>query len=172
MMTLVTHVHLKEGAAREWDATMRTRLSAAKKRPGWVGAQLLRQADKPDRRVIVGTIPAVPLAAGRSGDRVTARGAHSRAPRPPATPSAHGRPGAGPVTGDPDRREYPRSRSGGHRADDRGGPFRDGTTPAPPGPGTGPPCRDVGRLTEMGAPDDLLAEQGHYARVVGGQLVL
>ena len=27
---------------------------------------------------------------------------------------------------------------------------------------------DGGRLTEMGAPDDLLAEQGYYARVVGG----
>ena len=55
MMTVVTHVHLKEGAGREWDAAMRTRLSAAKKRPGWVGGQLLRQSDKPDRRVIVGT---------------------------------------------------------------------------------------------------------------------
>jgi ATP-binding cassette subfamily B protein/subfamily B ATP-binding cassette protein MsbA len=31
---------------------------------------------------------------------------------------------------------------------------------------------DRGRLTEMGAPDDLLAEQGYYARVVGGQLDL
>ena len=29
---------------------------------------------------------------------------------------------------------------------------------------------DNGRLTEMGAPEDLLAEQGYYARVVGGQL--
>jgi len=55
MMTIVTHVHLKEGAGREWDAAMRTRLSAAKKRPRWVGGQLLRPADKPDRRVIVGT---------------------------------------------------------------------------------------------------------------------
>ena len=55
MMTIVTHVHLKEGAGRDWDAAMRTRLSAAKKRPGWVGGQLLRPADKPDRRVIVGT---------------------------------------------------------------------------------------------------------------------
>jgi hypothetical protein len=53
MMTIVTHVHLKEGAGNEWDAAMRTRLSAAKQRPGWVGGQLLQQADKPDRRVIV-----------------------------------------------------------------------------------------------------------------------
>jgi heme-degrading monooxygenase HmoA len=55
MMTIVTHVHLKEGAGPDWDAAMRTRLSAAKKQPGWVGGQLLRQSDKPDRRVIVGT---------------------------------------------------------------------------------------------------------------------
>jgi len=55
MMTIVTHVHLKEGAGGEWDIAMRTRLSAAKKRPGWVGGQLLRPSDKPDRRVIVGT---------------------------------------------------------------------------------------------------------------------
>jgi heme-degrading monooxygenase HmoA len=55
MMTIITHVHLKEGAGPEWDSAMRTRLSAAKKRPGWVGGQLLRQSDKPDRRVIVGT---------------------------------------------------------------------------------------------------------------------
>ena len=31
---------------------------------------------------------------------------------------------------------------------------------------------DNGRLTEIGAPEDLLAEQGYYARVVGGQLAL
>jgi ABC-type multidrug transport system fused ATPase/permease subunit len=28
---------------------------------------------------------------------------------------------------------------------------------------------DDGRLTEMGAPEDLLEQQGYYARVVGGQ---
>jgi heme-degrading monooxygenase HmoA len=55
MMTIVTQVHLKEGAGRDWDATMRTRLSAAKKASGWVGGQLLRPADKPDRRVMFGT---------------------------------------------------------------------------------------------------------------------
>ena len=55
MMTIVTQVYLKEGAGPEWDSAMRTRLSAAKKRPGWVGGQLLGLADKPDRRVIVGT---------------------------------------------------------------------------------------------------------------------
>jgi heme-degrading monooxygenase HmoA len=68
MMTIVTHVHLKEEAAgREWDTAMRMRLSAAKKRPGWVGGQLLRQSDKPDRRVIVGTWRTRPT--GRLGTR-------------------------------------------------------------------------------------------------------
>ena len=55
MMTIVTHVHLREGAGRDWDDAMRKRLSAARKVSGWVGGQLLRPADKPDRRVIVGT---------------------------------------------------------------------------------------------------------------------
>jgi heme-degrading monooxygenase HmoA len=54
-MTIVTHAHLKEAAGPEWDGAMRTRLLAAKKRPGWLGGQLLRPSDKPDRRVIVGT---------------------------------------------------------------------------------------------------------------------
>jgi heme-degrading monooxygenase HmoA len=55
MLTIVTHVHLREGAGRDWDAAMRARLSAARKVSGWVGGQLLRSADKPDRRLIVGT---------------------------------------------------------------------------------------------------------------------
>jgi heme-degrading monooxygenase HmoA len=55
MMTIITHIHLKEGAEREWDTAMRARLSAAKKRPGWVGGQLLRSTDNRDRRVLVGT---------------------------------------------------------------------------------------------------------------------
>jgi heme-degrading monooxygenase HmoA len=55
MMTIVTHVHLNEGAGQEWDAAMRTRLAAARKRAGWVGGQLLRPDDKAARRVIIGT---------------------------------------------------------------------------------------------------------------------
>jgi hypothetical protein len=71
MMTIVTHVHLKEGAGGEWDTAMRTRLSATKKRPRWVGGQLLRQSDKPDRRVIVGTWRTRPPAARRIGERTS-----------------------------------------------------------------------------------------------------
>src|SRR5262245_28175949 len=55
MNTIVTHVHLKPGAGRDWDAIMNKRLTAATTRPGWVGGQLLRPVDKEDRRVIVGT---------------------------------------------------------------------------------------------------------------------
>src|SRR5262245_58307496 len=55
MKTIVTHVPLKPGAGRDWDAVMRKRLAAARKRPGWIGGQLLRPTDKVDRRVIVGT---------------------------------------------------------------------------------------------------------------------
>ena len=55
MMTIVTHVHLRQGTGPDWDAAMRTRLSVARKASGWVGGQLLRPAEKPDRRVIVGT---------------------------------------------------------------------------------------------------------------------
>src|SRR5438128_9446456 len=55
MMTIVTHVRLREGAGRDWDAAMRTRVSAARKRSGGGGGELLRPADKTDRRVIVGT---------------------------------------------------------------------------------------------------------------------
>ena len=55
MMTIVTHVHLREGAGRDWDAVIRARLTAARKASGWVGGQLLRPADRPDRRVIIGT---------------------------------------------------------------------------------------------------------------------
>jgi heme-degrading monooxygenase HmoA len=55
MKTIVTHVHVRPGAGRDWDAVMRKRLSAARLRPGWVGGQLLRPVDKEDVRVIVGT---------------------------------------------------------------------------------------------------------------------
>jgi heme-degrading monooxygenase HmoA len=55
MVTIVTHVQLREGAEGEWDVAMRKRLAAAKKQPGWVGGQLLQSVDQPNRRVIVGT---------------------------------------------------------------------------------------------------------------------
>jgi heme-degrading monooxygenase HmoA len=55
MMTIVTHVSLKEGAEPEWDATMRERLAAAADKPGWISGQLLMPLLRLNRRVIVGT---------------------------------------------------------------------------------------------------------------------
>jgi heme-degrading monooxygenase HmoA len=55
MMTIVTDIHLKQGAENRWDSTMRTRMAAAEHHPGWVAGQLLSPADEPLKRVIVGT---------------------------------------------------------------------------------------------------------------------
>ncbi len=55
MMTIVTHVTLKEGTEPEWDAAMRTRLAAVRGRPGWIGTQLLIPSDVLHKRIIVGT---------------------------------------------------------------------------------------------------------------------
>jgi heme-degrading monooxygenase HmoA len=55
MMTVITRLTLKPGAADEWDQTMNDRLKAAEDQPGWIGGQLLQPVDEPDARVIVGT---------------------------------------------------------------------------------------------------------------------
>jgi heme-degrading monooxygenase HmoA len=55
MMTIVTHVTLKEGIEPEWDVAMRERLAAATDKPGWIAGQLMMPLDHLNRRVIVGT---------------------------------------------------------------------------------------------------------------------
>ncbi len=55
MLTIVTDVHLKEGAEDQWDSIMRERLSAAATQPGWIGGQMLQPTDRPSDRIIVGT---------------------------------------------------------------------------------------------------------------------
>ena len=55
MMTIVTHVRLKQGAEPEWDAAMRERLAAATDKPGWISGQLVMPLDHLDRRIIIGT---------------------------------------------------------------------------------------------------------------------
>jgi heme-degrading monooxygenase HmoA len=55
MMTIVTHVTLKQGSEPDWDGAMRERLTAAAARSGWIGGLLLMPLDKLNRRVIVGT---------------------------------------------------------------------------------------------------------------------
>jgi heme-degrading monooxygenase HmoA len=54
MMTIVTHVTLKDGTEPDWDAVMRERLQTAREQPGWIGGQLLMPLDGPNRRVIIG----------------------------------------------------------------------------------------------------------------------
>ena len=54
MMTIVTHVVLKEGSEPEWDSTMRERLGAARSQPGWIAGQLLMPLDALNKRVIIG----------------------------------------------------------------------------------------------------------------------
>jgi heme-degrading monooxygenase HmoA len=55
MMTIITHVALKEGSEPEWDAIMRRRLDAAREQPGWLGGQLLIPLAALNERLIVGT---------------------------------------------------------------------------------------------------------------------
>jgi len=55
MMTIVTHVTLREGSEPEWDAAMRARLGAVRGQPGWISTQLLMPNDGMHKRVIVGT---------------------------------------------------------------------------------------------------------------------
>lgn len=55
MMTVVTHVSLKQGTEPEWDEAMRLRLSTATGRRGFVRSQLLIPLAGLNRRVIVGT---------------------------------------------------------------------------------------------------------------------
>lgn len=54
MMTIITHVTLKQGSEPDWDAVMRERLASAHEQAGWVGGQLLMPLDELNRRVIVG----------------------------------------------------------------------------------------------------------------------
>ncbi len=55
MMTIVTHVTLKEGSEPEWDTAMRERLEAARGRAGWVSGQILMPLHALNKRIIVGT---------------------------------------------------------------------------------------------------------------------
>jgi heme-degrading monooxygenase HmoA len=55
MVTIVTHVKLREGTEHDWDAVMQKRMTEARKQPGWIGGQLLQSDHDPGSRVIVGT---------------------------------------------------------------------------------------------------------------------
>ena len=55
MMTVITHVTLRQGSEPDWDAAMRDRLESAQEREGWLGSQLLIPLDAPNQRTVVGT---------------------------------------------------------------------------------------------------------------------
>jgi heme-degrading monooxygenase HmoA len=55
MVTVVTHVRLREGAAKEWEAVFAQRAEAARERQGFVFVQLCRTDADAGERVIVGS---------------------------------------------------------------------------------------------------------------------
>jgi heme-degrading monooxygenase HmoA len=55
MLTVITRLTLKDGAAQEWDRTMGDRMRSVDGQEGWVGGQLLKPIDDETTRVIVGT---------------------------------------------------------------------------------------------------------------------
>lgn len=54
MMTVITEIQLDPEIVQDWDSTMEARLRAAEGCEGWIGGQILRALDEPERRVIVG----------------------------------------------------------------------------------------------------------------------
>ena len=55
MMTVVTHVKIKEGREPAWDAAFRERIASAREQRGFVAVQLCIPSDAMDERVVIGT---------------------------------------------------------------------------------------------------------------------
>ena len=55
MMTIVSHIKVKEKHEPAWDAAMRERIEAAKEQPGFVAVQLCIPAESMNERLIIGT---------------------------------------------------------------------------------------------------------------------
>jgi heme-degrading monooxygenase HmoA len=55
MVTTVSQVTLKDGAASTWDQVMQERLEAVRALPGWVSGQVLKPLDDDGKRMVVGT---------------------------------------------------------------------------------------------------------------------
>ena len=55
MMTIVTHVRVREGREPAWDEAFRERAAAAREQPGFVAVQLCIPLDAMNERVIIGT---------------------------------------------------------------------------------------------------------------------
>ena len=55
MVTVVTHVHVKDGREKEWDEVFSKRLQTAREQKGFEFVQLCQPDGAPNERVIVGT---------------------------------------------------------------------------------------------------------------------
>jgi heme-degrading monooxygenase HmoA len=55
MLTIITHVAVREGQEAAWDEALRERAEAARERPGFIAVQVTTPVDKPNERVIIGT---------------------------------------------------------------------------------------------------------------------
>ena len=55
MMTVVTTMDLRSGAADEWERLIQERFQSAQDREGWISGQLLSPTESSDVRVIIGT---------------------------------------------------------------------------------------------------------------------
>ena len=54
METVITRVTLNDGAASDWDAIMRDRMSAAEASRGWIGGCILEPDGERDARIVLG----------------------------------------------------------------------------------------------------------------------
>jgi heme-degrading monooxygenase HmoA len=54
MESVITRVVVSGGAAPDWEAVMRDRMTAAESSPGWIGGSILTPEDDPRARVILG----------------------------------------------------------------------------------------------------------------------
>ena len=54
MEAVITRVVLNEGAAADWEGTMRDRMTAAESSDGWIGGSVLSPEGEGNVRVIVG----------------------------------------------------------------------------------------------------------------------
>ena len=54
MEAVITRVLLNDGAASEWEAAMRDRMTAAESSPGWIGGSILSPEGEGSARLILG----------------------------------------------------------------------------------------------------------------------
>jgi hypothetical protein len=82
MVTIVTHIPLKDGADRQWDTVMHERMASAKGQPGWVGGAGAAVSERQGRRRYLaepGRLGGLASDGGLRGDSPQADGSRRRA---------------------------------------------------------------------------------------------